>query len=315
MSYALPFAILQLLASAAVATRIPAIHVPQETPFVPGYFRNEALIPQPTSPPQVLRRLVPRDRATCGWMIADGSANTCGDSQYCTTSASGEFGVWNCCNPDSCYLQDSCSYSVECSGDSPYCVTSFMSNDGTTYSRFMCGSTSSIVFMAYSSEDTPQYTSSILSVSEASAESVSAASASAASQSAADASRSAEAESQTASPGGTSTSSPTNSSDKDDGLGAGAIAGIVVGAVGGIALIAGLAFIAYRMKKKNAGSRPAEMSGVPQQHMENYAKPYQYQHVHAQNGPPQNYYDASPQPPSELPSSPQHPQELPAAHQ
>jgi hypothetical protein len=30
------------------------------------------------------------------------------ESQYCTTIATGSYGVWNCCNPDSCYLESAC---------------------------------------------------------------------------------------------------------------------------------------------------------------------------------------------------------------
>ncbi|KAF2116665.1 hypothetical protein BDV96DRAFT_32066 [Lophiotrema nucula] len=303
MVHALPFA---LLVSVTLATRF-AIPGPEETPFVPGYFQKEIPIPQPTSPPQVVRRhLLPRDAATCGWMVADGSPNVCGSSQYCMTTASGEFGVWNCCNPDSCFTQTACSKSVECGGDSPYCVTSYMSNDGTTFSRFMCGTTSSLIYMAYSSEDTPQYTQSLQSVSDASVASVSSASASSASAAAA-ASRSAasksvaDAASQT---GGSPTSSApplSTTQPKDDGgVSGGTIAGAVVGVVVGIALLGGIAYFVYRKMNKNKTGAPAELgnSQMPA-YTENY-KPYPTHEVYAHetNGD----YAAVPQVPQELPA-------------
>ncbi|KAF2470558.1 uncharacterized protein BDR25DRAFT_342886 [Lindgomyces ingoldianus] len=290
-------------ASFATATRFAGL-LAQETPLVPGYFANEAPIPQPTSPPQAVRQLVPRDRATCGYMMANGAANVCGDSQYCTTSAAGDFGVWNCCNPGSCFLQETCSYSVECKGDSPYCVTSYMSQDGTTFSRFMCGTTSSIVFMVYSSSDLPQYTSSVLAASRSSVL-ASASAAAESSKAAAEASSlSANLASQsgmstiqvthvvTASDGqvstevfistaalGQQTGSPTSSSAAkptssggDGGLSTGGIAGAVVGSVVGIAIIGALAFIAYRIKKKQSEDKDEvpQMTGVPVEHYKQY---------------------------------------------
>jgi hypothetical protein len=104
--------LLAIFASAVSATRYGAI-LARETPHIPGYFAKEAVVPRPTSPPQAVRQLIRRDAATCGWSVSDGAANVCGDTQYCTTSADGSGGWWNCCNTDSCYTQTACSYSVE----------------------------------------------------------------------------------------------------------------------------------------------------------------------------------------------------------
>ncbi|KAF2262391.1 hypothetical protein CC78DRAFT_582693 [Lojkania enalia] len=291
------FIVLQLCAAVALATRFIATPA-QETPFIPGYFAQEAPIPKPTSPPQVIRNLVPRDRATCGYLIKNGKANVCGENQYCFTTANGEFGEWNCCNPSSCFTQTACSYSSECGGDKPYCVTSFMSHEGTTYSRFMCGTTSSIVFMAYKSEDTPQYTQSLQSASSASAASASAASASdasARSQSAADAS---------STPPSVSTSIPIGSSspliptdDEDSGLSAGGIAGAVVGSVVGIALIGALAFFFWRARQKKDAGNMHEVSGTAiYPPVEQYKPVNQYAHVDSPSElPPNQYHELPPE--------------------
>ncbi|OCL04587.1 hypothetical protein AOQ84DRAFT_356347 [Glonium stellatum] len=83
------------------------------TQYVYGYFSEQAHIPKPTSPPKAVHRLLKRDPATCGYYISDGSANICSTNQYCTTSASGNGGVWNCCNPNSCALSDTCVGDVD----------------------------------------------------------------------------------------------------------------------------------------------------------------------------------------------------------
>ena len=102
----------QLLVYHVHATNFAALLV-QETPYIPGYLQNSPSAPRPTtpphSPPEALRQLLPRDAATCGYMVANGAANVCAESQYCTTIASGSYGVWNCCNPDSCFLSTACA--------------------------------------------------------------------------------------------------------------------------------------------------------------------------------------------------------------
>ncbi|KAF2792300.1 hypothetical protein K505DRAFT_338793 [Melanomma pulvis-pyrius CBS 109.77] len=293
-----PYSLLswQLFAALAVAQRVVP-RAAEATPFIPGQHFKRIPAPQPTSPPQVVRKaLVGRDAATCGWMIADGTANVCGEAQYCTTSASngGDFGVWNCCNPDSCYLATGCTKDVECTGAANYCVTSYMSNDGTTFSRFMCGTTSSIVSMAYSREDTPQFTASQLSVSLSSAASASAASASLAS-----ASRAAAASASGTSTIGTSTSvsaapseqtskgAQTTTDNKKSGLSTGALVGIIIAVIVIIALIGAIAFFMWR--RKNNATNPAAptaaemsgaplMSGGPSEHYKPHAYPDTYAH-------------------------------------
>jgi len=106
-----PLLALQLFASSVIAQQRVVPRTAEATPFIPGQVSvKKAAAPQPTSPPQVLRKaLLARDAATCGWMMADGSPNVCGENQYCYTAASGEFGVWNCCNPGSCYTATGCT--------------------------------------------------------------------------------------------------------------------------------------------------------------------------------------------------------------
>jgi hypothetical protein len=105
------FLILQQFQPCCVLARNVAALLAQATPYIPGYFENSPEAPRPTSPPQIprqLRQLLPRDAATCGYLVADGAANVCAESQYCTTIATGGYGVWNCCNPDSCFLETGC---------------------------------------------------------------------------------------------------------------------------------------------------------------------------------------------------------------
>ena len=106
-----PIALLALqhfVAPFASATRFEHFGV-GATPYVHGYFPQETSILKPTPPPQALQRLVKRDVATCGYFVSDGSPNICSSQQYCTTSASGSYGIWNCCNRSSCYTQTACS--------------------------------------------------------------------------------------------------------------------------------------------------------------------------------------------------------------
>jgi hypothetical protein len=105
------FIILQQFQPCCVLAKNVAALLAQATPYIPGYFENSPEAPRPTSPPQIprhLRQLLPRDAATCGYLVANGAANVCAESQYCTTIATGGYGVWNCCNPDSCFLETGC---------------------------------------------------------------------------------------------------------------------------------------------------------------------------------------------------------------
>ncbi|KAF2708354.1 hypothetical protein K504DRAFT_456370 [Pleomassaria siparia CBS 279.74] len=264
-----PFLSFLALAPSVLAQNRPVPRAAEATPFIPGQALKRVAAPRPTSPPQVVRQLLRRDAATCGWMMADGSPNVCGDSQYCTTTASnnGDFGVWNCCNTDSCYLATGCTKDVEC----------YMSNAGTTFSRFMCGTTSSIVSMAYSREDTPQYTASQLSVSQSSAAAASALSASA-SRAAAGTTTTSPGQSsssvQASNSKATSADEATTTQTKKSGLSTGALAGIVVGVILIIVLIGAIAFFIWRSKNKNKNNTApaahqhgphtvAEMSGAP----------------------------------------------------
>ncbi|KAF2656422.1 hypothetical protein K491DRAFT_691971 [Lophiostoma macrostomum CBS 122681] len=150
----------QLLALGAYATRFEAL-LAQPTPYIPGYALESPPAPSPTTPPRirVLRQLARRDDATCGYYSDDGSPNVCGASQYCTTTASGNYGVWNCCNPDSCFLEPTCVDFDTCPNQ--YCVTSYMYDAETWYSRFMCGDSGGTTYLFYNFDDTPAYTQSV----------------------------------------------------------------------------------------------------------------------------------------------------------
>lgn len=291
------FLALQLFPSSVVAQQRAVPRSAEATPFIAGQqFAKRAPAPVPTSPPQVVRNaLLGRDAATCGWMISDGSPNVCAEAQYCTTTASNsEFGVWNCCNTDSCYLATGCTKDVECTGDANYCVTSYMSNAGTTYSRFMCGTSSSIISMAYLREDTPQFTASELSVSASSAALASAVSASLASVLE---SQSATSTSVDTSQSEATSQSATTTTEKKSGLSTGAIVGIVIGAlVGLIALIGVIGLVIWRRRKNAAKKHPSaytatEMSGGPA----GYYKPHIYPDTYAHQG-----HAGTPQYPVEL---------------
>ena len=96
--------------SPVLATRLGAPHA-QRTPSIPGgaSVSSYSAPPAPTSPPRAVRQLVPREDAVCGYMMADGAANMCGANQYCTTSANGNQGLWNCCNASDCFMQSTCA--------------------------------------------------------------------------------------------------------------------------------------------------------------------------------------------------------------
>ena len=163
-------------------------------------------------------------------------------------------------------------------GGAPFCVTSFMTNSDSTYSRFMCGTVGGAISMAYSSQDTPQFTANV-SASAASSASLSAASESAASMSSELASLKGTSTDASAAAGATSTGdasatqaqdktadgdkSPNASKGSDGGSKGGVVAGAVVGSIAGIGLIGAAAFVLIRKRKqKNADDLP-HMTGVP----------------------------------------------------
>lgn len=167
--------------------------------------------------------------------------------------------------------------------------------------------------MAYSREDTPQFTASELAVSLSSALSASSVSASLASASLASASASladASRSSGTATTGASSTSvgasqseataqgDTTATTEKKSGLGTGALVGIIIGAIVIIALLGAIAFFMWR-RKNNAANTPshhgvptaAEMSGAPLMSggpVEHY-KPHAYPDTYAHQVQPGNH--------------------------